>query len=382
MELNTRQPFTFDRVVRIVIALVIVAALGLLIGRLKGVLLPFLVAWLIAYLMNPLVEWNQRLLKRTSRALPILLSFVEIGIALSAIIALVVPMIVNETQHLYQLLSAYVKSSENIPVIPVALQDFLRQHITLERISTMLSPQEWGALGQKLLQQTTNIVSSSLHGIFSIVSWGIVILYIIFILIDYHTIIKGFGRLIPSRYRSIVTQISNDVKDSMNRYFRGQALIATINGVLHAIGFLIIGLPMAIPMGILVGVLNMIPYMQILSYPPALLLCIIGAVDGGMSFWLLGALTIAVFLIAQVIQEVFLTPRIMGDATGLNPAIILLSLSVWGSLLGFVGLIIALPLTSLLLAYYKRYIIDVEDNVMSSSTPTITHEEPEEKDVK
>ena len=72
---------------------------------------------------------------------------------------------------------------------------------------------------------------------------------------------------------------------------------------------------------------------------------------------MLGGLTIAVFLVAQIIQEAVLTPRIMGNATGLNPAIILLSLSIWGSLLGFVGLIIALPLTSLLLAYYQRYII-------------------------
>ena len=86
----------------------------------------------------------------------------------------------------------------------------------------------------------------------------------------------------------------------------------------------------------------------------------------GTNFWVLCGLTIVVFLVAQVIQEVYLTPRIMGNATGLNPAIILLSLSTWGSLLGFVGLIIALPLTSLLLAYYQRYIIDDDDIAKSN----------------
>ena len=83
---------------------------------------------------------------------------------------------------------------------------------------------------------------------------------------------------------------------------------------------------------------------------------------------MLGGLTIVVFLVAQIIQEAVLTPRIMGNATGLNPAIILLSLSIWGSLLGFVGLIIALPLTSLLLAYYQRYIIGEKNEHIIQNT--------------
>lgn len=379
MDDSFNKPFTFDRVVRIIIALATIVVLVLLINRLKDVLLPFLVAWLIAYLMNPLVEWNQRLFRLPKRLIPIFLAFIEIGIVCLLIGIIIVPMIIDETQHLFNVLTTYSKTNENLPIIPVVLQDFLRQHITLDSISAMLSPQEWRALGQKLLQQTGNLVTSSLQGVVSFISWGIVILYIIFILLDYHTIIKGFARLIPHRYRPIVSQIAGDIKDGMNRYFRGQALIATLNGILHCIGFLIIGLPMAIPLGILVGVLNMVPYMQILSYIPALFLCIIGAVDGGANFWVLGGLTIAVFLVAQVIQEAFLTPRIMGDATGLNPAIILLSLSIWGSLLGFVGLIIALPLTSLLLAYYQRYIIGDKSPHTTTAVTTPTPPEQDEK---
>lgn len=358
MEQNNRKPFTFDRVVRIIITIVIIVAIILLINRLKNVLLPFLVAWLVAYMMNPLVEWNQRIMKLRKRAFAIFMSFIEIGIVLTLIGLLVVPMIVKETQHLYQLLTIYLQSSHDIPLIPQAVQDFIKQHLTLDKISSLLSHEQWTELARNFIKQVTNIVSTSVNGIVTFISWGIVLLYIIFILQDYDAIIKGFARLIPINYRPIATKIGQDVKESMNRYFRGQALIATLNGLLHCIGFIMIGLPMAIPMGILVGVLNMIPYMQVLSYIPALFLCIIGAVDGGVNFWVLGGLTIAVFLVAQVIQEAFLTPRIMGNATGLNPAIILLSLSIWGSLLGFVGLIIALPLTSLLLSYYQRYIIN------------------------
>ena len=368
MDTKFNQPFTFDRVVRIVISIVVVTLILLFFNSIKSVLLPFLVAWLIAYMMNPLVEWNQRTMRLTRRIPAIFITFAEIGIALILIGLIVIPMIVNVTRHLYELVSIYVQTSNTIPLIPESAQEFIRQHITTEHIGALLSTQEWIKLGQDLLTQAGKIVMTSVRGLATIVSWAIVLLYIYFILQDYEAVINLFGRLIPHRSRPIANKIGRDVKESMNRYFRGQALIAAINGLLHCIGFLIIGLPMAIPMGILVGVLNLIPYMQILSYIPALFLCIIGASDGSSSFWALAALTITVFVVAQIIQEAILTPRIMGNATGLNPAIILLSLSIWGSLLGFVGLIIALPLTSLLLAYYQRYIIGEKNDENTKPT--------------
>ena len=370
MGTNFNKAFTFDRVVRIVIAIVIVALILLFVNSIKGVLLPFLVAWLIAYMINPFVEWNQRFMHLKSRIPAILITLAEISIAFTLIGLIVIPIIIKETRHLYELVSLYVQSSHKVPFVPDTVQDFVRQNITTERIGALLSTQEWIKLGQSALEQIGKIFMTSIHGLATILSWSIVLLYIYFILQDYEAVINLFGRLIPHRYRPIAAKIGDDVKESMNRYFRGQVLIAAINGLLHCIGFLIIGLPMAIPMGILVGVLNLIPYMQILSYRPALLLCIIGAADGSSSFWALGLLTIAVFVIAQIIQEAILTPRIMGNATGLNPAIVLLSLSIWGSLLGFIGLIIALPLTSLLLAYYQRYIIGEkgEENIKSTTS--------------
>ena len=134
MERKLRKPFTFDSVVRIVIVVIVVVALMLLINRLKNVLLPFLVAWLIAYMINPLVEWNGRILKLRKRALAIFLSLVEILVAMTLVGMLVVPTIVNETQHLYRLITAYIQSSPEIPFLPQALQDSLREQLTLERI--------------------------------------------------------------------------------------------------------------------------------------------------------------------------------------------------------------------------------------------------------
>ena len=110
-------------------------------------------------------------------------------------------------------------------------------------------------------------------------------------------------------------------------------------------------------LGLFIGLLNMVPYLQLISLIPCTLLCVVSAVDGGESFWTLWVECMLLYIVCQAIQDLFLTPKIMGKYMGLNPAIILLSLSIWGSLLGLIGLIIALPLTTLLLSYYNRYII-------------------------
>lgn len=146
----------------------------------------------------------------------------------------------------------------------------------------------------------------------------------------------------------------------MNRYFRGQALVAFCVGILFSIGFLIIDFPMAIALGLFIGALNMVPYLQIIGFLPTVILAILKAADTGENFWVILAGALVVFIVVQAIQDGFLVPRIMGKITGLNPAIILLSLSIWGSLLGMLGMIIALPLTTLMLSYYQRFIINKE----------------------
>ena len=156
-------------------------------------------------------------------------------------------------------------------------------------------------------------------------------------------------------------EIGGDIKRSMNHYFRGQSLVAFLVGALFSIGFLIVGLPMAIVLGLFIGLLNMVPYLQLVSIPVTSLLCLIYSVDNSVDFWPVFWQCMLVYIVVQAIQDLLLTPKIMGKAMGLNPAIILLSLSVWGSLLGLLGMILALPMTTLLLSYYERYVINGQD---------------------
>jgi predicted PurR-regulated permease PerM len=102
--------------------------------------------------------------------------------------------------------------------------------------------------------------------------------------------------------------------------------------------------------------LNMVPYLQVIGLIPAFLLALVHGLETGGSVWIPLALTGLVFVVVQAIQDGILVPKIMGRVTGLSPAMILLSLSVWGKLLGIFGLLIALPMTCLLLAYYRRFL--------------------------
>ena len=358
--MTERQPYTFDRVIRILFGAVFVVGLFYLIYILRGALLPFLVAWIVAYMLNPLVVYNKRVFKLKGRVIAIALTFLEVLVTLALLAVLVLPSIIDEIGVMRRLLSDYVYHSSNIPFVPQAVHDFIRQNVDFTQLSTLLSREQWLSVIEESFSGAWGFITGSVGEIINIVSWLIVLLYIVFILLDYDKILVGFQRMIPQRYRPTVVSIVSDVEVSMNRYFRGQALVAGLVGILFCIGFLIVGLPLAIVLGLFIGVLNMVPYLQLVGLIPTVLLCLVSASETGTNFWLLFGACILVFIVVQLIEDIFIVPRVMGKVTGLNPAIILLSLSIWGTLLGFVGMIIALPLTTLCLSYYERYVIGDE----------------------
>lgn len=358
MNSNIRQPYTFDRVVRIIITLIIIFAILFFLNLLRGVLLPFLVACLVAYILEPLVQFNKRLLKSKNRILPITFTLIEVVGALTLLGYIFIPHLIEEAAQMTMLMRKYATTQMHIPFIPEDIHTFIRENIDFDMLTSLLSREEWIELMRNTLYSSWNIVSSSIGMLLELISWAIVLLYIIFIMLDYDRLNVGFKRLIPKQYRKSTFRIFKDVKEAMNQYFRGQFIIASIVGVLFATGFIIIGLPLGLLLGLFIGLLNMVPYLQVISFPITALLCMVYSVDSGVDFWIITAESTAVYIIVQIIQDMFLVPKIMGKAMGLNPAIILLSLSIWGSLLGFMGLIIALPMTTLVLSYYDKYVIN------------------------
>ena len=351
------KPFTFDRVARIVFSILMISGILYLVAILKNALLPFLIAWLMAYMMQPFVRFFQYKLKLRSRVLSIVMVLLLSAGLLTLLYLLVVPSIVDEIQRTFDLIQTHQGNPGDVPLIPESWRLYIANQLDVLQLSELVSRENMLNAVKQIAPQLWSLLSGTFSLLFSITIVFVILLYFIFILLDYEKIAEGWIKLIPERYRPFTKGLAEDVEDSMNRYFRGQALIALCVGVLFAIGFRIIDFPLAVSLGLFIGFLNLIPFLQTLGLIPMALLSLLKSTETGENFWLIFGLSLLVLCVVQSIQDLFLTPKIMGKAMGLNPAIILLSLSIWGTLLGFVGLIVALPLTTLCLSYYKRFIL-------------------------
>ncbi len=347
------QPYTFDRVVRLLISLALLIGFIWLVNLLKNVLLPFLVACLIAYIFEPFVQYNKAILHLKRRTIAVFVTLFEITTLIVVLCYFFVPSIIAEMHQVADLLRKYASSDVNIPFMPSDVHSLLRDNINFEEVARRLTEQDIQGIADRVM----NFISGGVGVVMSIVEWLLVFLYVLFIMIDYDNLMRGFRLMVPPKYRKVVFGIGKDIKDSMNHYFRGQALIACIVCVFYSVGFSLVGIPMAIVLGILTGVLFMIPYMQYITLIPVTLLCMVYSVDSHVGFWTIWFECVAVYAFSQSVADLILTPKIMGKAMGLNPAIIILSLSVWGSLIGLIGMIIALPLTTLMISYYNNYLI-------------------------
>ena len=356
------RPYTFDRVVRSIVTIGILAILIRLTGYLSDVLIPFAVALVLAYLTNPLVSLAQNAVRNRAAAVFATLLILLGLLALAA--WLVLPMIIREMGHMGRIMSDIVNNSalsaKVSAYIPEDLWQAVKDFAARPDIQDMFKPENFwktaSVAARKVLPGLWGVLAGAAGLVMGIVGLAVIALYMIFLLMDYDGMREGWQGLIPKSFRERTVEFVSDFEAIMNRYFRGQAAVAAICGVLFAVGFAVIGLPLGILLGLFIGMLNMVPYLQLIGLPLAFLLALFQALGAGTSVWVMLCLTSLVFVVVQIIQDLILVPGIMGKVTGFNPAVIMLSLSVWGKLLGLLGLIIALPMTYLLLAYYRRFL--------------------------
>lgn len=375
-----KQTFDRDTIIRGIISLAVFVALFLLIKRLSGVLLPFLVSFVIAYMLAPIVDFFQHKCRLKNRIVSVIVTLtLAIGLVVGAVAALT-PAINREMTTLSESAKEFAMNFNANKYLPDQLSEELTDFVSNMDFNAILSNPDIQQTIKNLVPKLGSWISSGLSTLAGLAVVFVCLLYIIFLLIDYEKISKNWANYVPERYRHNIQTLMSDLDKHMNGYFRGQALIAFIVGILFAIGFQIIGLPMGIAMGLIIGVFNLIPYMQALGIPPCILLGLIQSAETGRPLWVIALCITAVFVIVQSIQDLVLTPKIMGNVTGMGPAMILLCLSIWGSLLGIVGMIIALPITTLLVSYYKRFVLHIDDNQADTPSVPPTPEDTEGKD--
>lgn len=351
------RPFDLDRTVRMCITIAVLVGLYLITSRLSGVLLPFVVSWFIAYLLHPIVNFFQHKVRLKHRALAVFVTLAVLALVLAGVIAMLVPLVGREATKMSSLLSAYLSGLNAETLLPAAWQEAIRNWIAEADLQALIGQVNFSAIWDKISPYLSGLLGGSLSFVSGLFVVFICFLYLVFILIDYESISSGLRSIVPPKYREMVYGILADLEAGMNKYFRGQALVATCVGVLFSIGFLITGLPLAVVVGLFIGLLNMVPYLQAFGIPVTMVLGILQSADTGTAYWIILIEIAAVFIVVQGIQDLVLNPLIMGNVIGMNPAVMLLSLSIWGSLLGVAGMIIALPITTVIISYYKRYVL-------------------------
>ena len=351
-----KDPFTLDRLVRTGIFVAVIVLAVMAFRYLSPVLVPFLLAWALAWLLAPMVDFIDDKLHFPGRMVSIIATLVVVVVVVSGVVAVTIPIFVEGFVQLKEGILDFI-SGKNHVELPVWLQRYIDDYVGSLHLDKLLKQENMVGALKTAVPSAWHMVLSTYNVLAGLASSLFAVLYFIFILKDYDQFSNGWVQFVPVRRRPFLVRLMNDVARGMRGYFRGQALVALSNCVMFSLGFWLIGLKMWLGMGIFVGCISFVPYIQVVGFIPAAILALLEMAEGGRPFWLVMLLVLLVYGVVQVIQDAIVTPRIMGKIMGLSPAIILLSLTVWGYVGGIVGLVVALPLTTILIAYYKEYII-------------------------
>ena len=359
----TREKITFDKFIRWALIALAVIAVFLIVKSLSSVLLPFFIAWFLAYLIYPIVKFVQYKMHVPGRALSIIVTLLFLILVIGGIFWTIIPPMIDQVDKFVSILNKYVNQNTASTSIGTYIQDWVREN--QQNIERILKSDDFTSVVKEAMPKVFSFVGQTANVILSVIASFITLLYMFFILLDYEFLTENWIKIFPKKARPFWKDLAQDTERELNNYIRGQGLVALCMGIMFCIGFTIIGFPMAIGLGILIGILDLVPYLHTFALIPTAFLALLKAADTGQNFWVIFGLAVLIFCIVQVITDMIVTPKIMGKAMGLNPAILLLSLSVWGALLGFIGLIIALPLTTIIISYWQRYVTkeyEVEQN--------------------
>ena len=358
---------TFDKFIRWTGIVLIIGAVLFATNYLSSVLLPFFIAWFFAYLLYPVVKFIENKLHVKVRALSIIIAMLlAIGV-IGGVIWMIIPPMIDQFDKLGDVLTKWLHQTTHTNNLTALIKDWIQEN--QGQIEKFMKSKDFSDAIKSAMPKVFSVVGQTANIILSIIASMITLLYMFFILLDYETLTANWIRIFPKKSRPFWHELMKDVEREMNNYIRGQGMVALCMGIMFCIGFTIIGFPMAIGLGILIGIMDLVPYLHTFALIPTAFLAMLKAADTGQNFWLVFGLAFLVFCVVQIITDMVVTPKIMGKAMGLNPAILLLSLSVWGALLGFIGLIVALPLTTLLIAYWQRYVTREKRHYENYQTP-------------
>lgn len=343
--------------------LVFLATFLLLLWLLAPVLTPFVVAAILAYALTPVVDWLDNLGRgRIPRLLAVVVVELVFLLLLLALLLLVVPILVKQLPLL----------REQVPPLLDRFNDFLQPflsqfglHVALDVAGLKAFAMEH--LNANLQDSVGRLLESAKFGgsvALSVVGNAVLMPVVLFyLLMDWRRFVALLLNMVPPRLRGVVDSFTQEADEVLGQYLRGQLLVMVVLAVYYSVGLALFGLDLALPIGVFTGLAVAIPY---LGFGLGLVMALLA---GFLEFSAQGGHISALVMVAvvyglgQLVESFVLTPRLVGERIGLHPLAVIFALLAFGQLLGFVGVLIALPLSAVLLVAVRR----MRDTYLSSA---------------
>lgn len=331
------------------LALALAAGAGWLVYLLAPVLTPFLVAALLAYLGDPLVDWTEE--RGMPRTLGVVVVFIALLAVFLALLLVLIPLLDTQIRTLVNRAPDYLRWVEE-SVFP-----WLAAHMDL-------NPDRWGldALRESIRDHwrraggvAAGIVQSVSRSGLVLAGWlaNLVVIPVVafYLLRDWDRLMAGIRGLLPRAWEPTVAQLARESDEVLAGFLRGQLLVMLSLGVVYSAGLWLVGLDLALLIGMVAGLVNFVPY---LGFILGLVLATAAILvqTGGDMIALLPVL--GVFMAGQVIETTVLTPLLVGDRVGLHPVAVIFAVLAGGQLFGFIGVLLGLPAAAVVAVFVRH----------------------------
>lgn len=346
-------PLRHYQLIRRIIWLAVLLFIVWLIDTLFAILAPFLIALILTYLLNPIVSIFEK--KGISRLIGTLLVLVLLcGILVIGFVFLV-PLVIEQFQAIIASISIIVKDVTKLIREGEYVEYLVKFGIPAETVRATISdllPSRIENILKSLFEGVFNLLTSVSMVITQIVNLVIIPFVIFYLLKDFPRIKQQFRIFIPEQHRELVEVYLSRTNQLLGRYFRGAIIVALIQGFIATVILSLIGVNYALVLGIMTAILDFIPYVGLLV--SLVVSCIVALFSGEPS--LVKVLAVIIMYLSQkLFENVFLAPKIIGESVGVHPVLLIMSLFVFGYFLGFIGLLIAVPTTAVLMMVYRMW---------------------------
>lgn len=341
-------PYRKEKYIRSLYFLNITIMLVWLASHAQEILIPLMLAFVIAYILNPLINYFEQKIN-INRTISILLVMTLVAAAAVLIVIYIIPLIFQQLENLYNNIPDYIESAEEFFA---KIETFLAKHnISLDKTDAEYLEDIQNVSG-KIIQTILNFLKNLSGMISQLINLLIFPFALYYFSKDFNRIKKGIKSLIPLKYKEPAVKIVRDIDVIIGKFIRGQLLVCLVLGILSYIGLILIGFDYSIVLALMVTFLSLIPYVGVF------VTVITGVILGWVSTSFIMAVKVFIALeIVQFLEGNFITPKIMGKSVGLHPLVVMIALIFFGKLLGFWGMLIAVPITAIL-KYFVQMLLD------------------------